>query len=389
VQIDDIAISGVGYAEISRESDRSEAQLAVDACRAAMADAGLTRDLVDGLAMFPHRTSPPTAFQGPAIHDVQRALGLRLRYRSSGSLDAQFGSVFDSIRAVATGTCTHALVYRAHKRQSRRYLPVSEDVSRGFDEAAYTLPYGAAGGAARLAPWAARHMHVYGTTQRQLGAVVLNCRSHAASSPRAIWRDVPLDMETYLASRWISTPLKVLDCDYPVDGAVAVIVSKVSAVTPSGRPVVRVESIGSGPGEETTWSQWPDYTSMASAVAGRRLWESSRFGPGDIHVAELYDGFSWLAICWLEDLGFVPKGHGGPFFEEGRGRLGSGDLPVCTDGGQLGGGRLHGFGKIAQAVTQLRGEAGPNQVGGASVAVAAAGGGPNCAAMLLTTERLT
>jgi acetyl-CoA acetyltransferase len=386
VRLDDIAISGVGYAEITRDSERSEAQLAVDACRAAVADAGLERDRVDGLAMFPNRTSPPTAFQGPPIPVVQRALALRLRYRSSGSLDAQFGTIFDAMRAVATGTCTHVLVYRAHKRQSRRYLPAAESVARGFDEEAYTLPYGAGSGAARLAPWAARHMHVYGTTQRHLGAVVLNCRAHAASNPRAIWRDVPLDMDAYLASRWISTPFKVLDCDYPVDGAVAVVVSRASALDRQPRPVVRVESIGSSPGNETSWTQWPDYASMAAHTVGARLWESSRFAPADVEVAELYDGFSWLAIGWLEGLGFVPEGHGGPFFADGRGRIGSGDLPVCTDGGQLGGGRLHGFGKVAQAVAQLRDEAGANQVAGASIAIASAGGGPSGGAMVLTTE---
>ena len=104
MRVSDIAISGVGYAEISREGERSEAQLAVDACRAAVADAGLTADRVDGLAMFPSRTSPPSAFQGPPLFVVQRALALRLRYRSSGSLDSQFGTVFDAIRAVAMGT---------------------------------------------------------------------------------------------------------------------------------------------------------------------------------------------------------------------------------------------------------------------------------------------
>jgi hypothetical protein len=149
-----------------------------------------------------------------------------------------------------------------------------------------------------------------------------------------------------------------------------------------------VESVGSSPGDETSWTQWPDYASTAAHVVGARLWESSRFSTADVHLAEVYDGFSWLAIAWLEGLGFVAPGHGGPFFAEGRGRIGSGDLPVCTDGGQLGGGRLHGFGKLAQAVTQLRGEGAANQVRDVSVAVASAGGGPSGGAMVLTTESL-
>jgi acetyl-CoA acetyltransferase len=112
------------------------------------------------------------------------------------------------------------------------------------------------------------------------------------------------------------------------------------------------------------------------------MWAGTDLGPADVDVAQLYDGFSSMTLCWLEDLGFVKKGEAGAFFAEGRGRLG-GDLPVCTDGGHLGGGRLHGFGKLAEAVKQLRGECGERQVQGAEVALACVGGGAIASSMLL------
>jgi len=382
------AITGIGYARIARDSERSALDLAVEASRNAIADAGLASHDVDGLVTFPERTSPPTSFQGPPIESVQRALGLAgLAYwQSFGTGPGQFGAVLAAVHAAAAGAARHILAVRAHKRQERAYLPIRGDGGGlAFDEDAYTMPYGAAGGAARLAPWAARHMHEYGTTQEHLGSVVLTCRDYAARNPRAYWHE-PLTMADYLSSPWVSTPFKRLDCDYPVEGAVALIISAAGGTAGlASRPAwVAAGAQAAGPG--LSWTQWPDMTRMASWQVAERLWSRTHLRPADVDVAELYDGFSWLAICWLEDMRFVAKGEGGPFFAEGRARL-DGDLPVCTDGGQLGMGRIHGFGKIAQAVLQLRGEAGPNQKPGATVALACAGGGPQCAALLLTGER--
>jgi acetyl-CoA acetyltransferase len=265
-------------------------------------------------------------------------------------------------------------------------MPASTPGSVAWDEDAFTAPFGGVGGASRLALWAARHMHVYGTTQEQLGAVAVTCRTHALGNPRAVWKEA-ITLDDYMSSRWVATPFKLLDCDYPVDGAVALVISAADAAEAATRKPVHVESVGYAAGPDTSWSNWPDLTHMGSRYAARDLWRKTSLRPADVDVAELYDGFTWLAICWLEDLGFVEKGDGGPFFEAGGGRLGSSRPVICTDGGQLGAGRLHGFGKLAQAVRQLRGEAGENQHPDARVAVASASGGPSGAAVLLTRER--
>ncbi|HVW41421.1 MAG TPA: thiolase family protein [Amycolatopsis sp.] len=377
----EVCVTGIGISRLGKDTGLTEGQLAVEAARRALADAHLQATDVDGLAMFPYRGSPPSAFSGPDLSHVQRALGINsLRWAQSTTVEnGQLGAVVAAVTALLAGLCDHALVYRAHKRQTRRYLPHTTDVSLAYDEDAFTIPYGAGGGSARGALWAARHMHVYGTTQEDFGRVCVNARAHAATNERAVWRE-PITLDQYLDSRWICTPLKVLDCDYPIDGATALIFSRAGVAGGTRKPVL-VDSVGAGPGPSLSWSGWVEKSEMASRYAAESMWSHTSLTPADVDVAELYDGFSYFTLCWLEDLGLVAKGQAGQFFRAGGGPLGS-KLPVNTDGGQLGMGRLHGFGKVAEAVAQLRGEA-VNQVDGAEVAVATAGGGPGCVSLLL------
>jgi acetyl-CoA acetyltransferase len=170
----------------------------------------------------------------------------------------------------------------------------------------------------------------------------------------------------------------------PVDGAVALIFSSSDrAPDVRGKPVY-VESLGHATGPTLDFDLWPDVTHMAARYAGDEMWAGTDLGPADIDVAQIYDGFSTLAISWIEDLGFTKKGEAGDWLVEGNGKLGS-EMPICTDGGQLGAGRLHGFGKVAETVQQLRGECGDRQVPGAEVGLTCAGGGPLATAMILTT----
>jgi len=383
---DGVVITGVGFGTLGRDTGRTEGQLAVEACREAIADAGLSREDIDGLSATGQQSSPPTSFQNPALSYVQRSLALsnlRLAEFTGGS-SGHFGCAFLVASAILAGTCEHALIYRAHKRQNQRLLPNLAVRDIAWHEDAFTMPYGAGGGAPRLAMWAARYMYEYGTSPNELAAVVCTAREHGSTNPRAYWQN-PITVEEYLASPWIAPPFRILDCDYPIDGAVALVLSSREAAERLERKPVYVESIGHGGGPDLSWLGWRDLTAMASAQASRNLWNGTELTHEDVNFVEPYDGFSWLALCWMEDLGFVPKGSGGEFFEKGHGRLG-GTLPVLTDGGQLGMGRLHGMGKLAQAVLQLRGEAGANQVAGARVGIACAGGGPSAGAILLTSD---
>jgi acetyl-CoA acetyltransferase len=378
-----VAISGVGISiDLGRDTGKTEGELALQACRAAIEDAGVDPAEVDGFSMFPYRTKPPNPFSGPDLPYIQRSLGTPHTrwFQANTGENGQLGPMMNIVDAIEAGRCTHGLCYRAHLRQQRRYLAGGDDPTKGYDEDEHTLPYGAGSGSARGALWAARYMAERGVSQRELGSVSVNGRAHAARNPKAYWQ-TPITIDEYLEARWISTPLKVLDCDYPIDGACAVLFSRADAIPEKARPVW-VEAIASGPGAATTWVTWPEKAEMAARYAATEMWSRTKLTPADVDVAEMYDGFSYFTLAWLEELGLQPPGKAGAWLLEGGGQPG-GTLGVNTDGGQLGMGRLHGFGKVVQATRQLRGEA-VNQVPDAEVAVASAGGGPLGVAMLLT-----
>jgi acetyl-CoA acetyltransferase len=232
-----------------------------------------------------------------------------------------------------------------------------------------------------LALHARRHMHQYGTTKEQLGWLAINSRRNAGLNPLATYRD-PLSMDDYLAARMISDPFGLLDCDVPVDGSVAFVVSTADAATDCDHPV-RVEACGGSAGIGG-WDQRVDYPKMASTDAAAEMWGRTDLGPGDVDIAELYDGFTFLTIAWLEALGFCGDGEAGPFVE-GAARIAlDGKLPLNTYGGQLSAGRMHGNWVLHEACLQLRGEAGERQVRKHDVAAVSNGGGPIAGCMLLT-----
>jgi acetyl-CoA acetyltransferase len=248
----------------------------------------------------------------------------------------------------------------------------------------FTLPFRAYSAANWIALFAQRHFHEYGTTREQLAQIALNARKNAARNPKAVYRD-PMTLEDYFAARMISTPFCLYDCDAPVDGATAVIVSRADAARDLRRPPLRVEAVGSALHGRPSWDQFDDLTTMAARDAGAMLWTRTDLKPGDVDVAELYDGFSFIAMSWLESLGFCGKGESGPFIEGGKRIALDGELPLNTNGGQLSAGRLHGYGFLHEACVQLWGEGGERQVPGSPrVAVAAAGGGPIAGCLLLT-----
>jgi len=196
-----------------------------------------------------------------------------------------------------------------------------------------------------------------------------------------------MTLDDYLGIRMISYPFCLYDCDVPVDGSTAMIVSAVDAAADCRKTPLRVEAVGSALRGRPSWDQWDDLTTMALRDAGAMLWERTDLKPKDVHVAELYDGFSFIAMAWLEALGFCGKGESGAFVEDGRAIALDGTIPLNTHGGQLSAGRLHGFGFLHEAAVQLWGEGGERQVAGdPSVAVAAAGGGPLGGCLLLQRD---
>jgi len=389
-------ISGVGQSEVGRRLNRPGIELTLDACIAAIEDAGLTRRDIDGIATYPGPMDQPPGFSGAGAIQVQDALRLELNWHVGGvEMPGQLGCVIQACAAVAAGYSNHVLCFRSVHEGSAQGTKGRASVvagggggfrAHGFMQ--WTLPFGAPSAANWIAMMAQRHFHEFGTTREQMAQIALNARRNAALNPKAIYRE-PLTLEDYLAARMISTPFCLYDCDVPCDGATAVVVSRADAAPDLRKPPVRVEAIGSALRGRPSWDQWDDLTTMALRDASAMMWSRTDLTPADVDVAELYDGFSFITMAWLEALGFCGKGESGPFIEGGenirREATAPGTIPLNTNGGQLSGGRLHGFGFLHEACVQLWGEAGERQVpGDPQVAVVGNGGGPIAGCMLLT-----
>ncbi len=390
-------ISGIGQSAVGRRLYRTDLDLTLEASLAAIADAGLTVADIDGIATYPGAGMGTAGFGGPGTPDVQEALRLNLSWHSGGIEGAaQLAAVVNGVMAVGAGLARHVLVYRtvtestAQGEGPRQGIGMSGgggESPRGVGgQFQWSIPFRAYSAANWLAINAQRHFHEFGTTPEQLAMIAINARRNAGLNPKAIYRD-PMTLDDYFAARMITTPFRLFDCDAPVDGSTAVIVSHAGHAPDVDHPVARVEAVGTALRGRPSWDQFDDMTTMAARDAGAHLWTRTDLKPVDVDVAELYDGFSFLAMTWLEALGFCGKGESGPFIEGGQRIALDGELPLNTHGGQLSAGRLHGFGFIHEACVQLRGEGGDRQVQGTvEVAAVGNGGGPIAGAMLLTRE---
>jgi acetyl-CoA acetyltransferase len=383
-----VAITGIGQSEIGRRLGRSGLALTVEAALASITDAGLTVADVDGVATFPGEAVDP-GLAGCGVWELRDALDLGLRwFQGSPQTSGQLGPFIDACMAVACGLATHVLCFRTvceatAQRSGGRAEVVGSQLAVS-DWRRWLAPFGAPSAANWIALYAQRHFDRYGTTREQLAAIACNARVNAGLNPVAVLRE-PLTVDDYFASRMISTPLCLYDCDVPVDGSTAVIVSARERGTDGRQDPVFLEAVGCGLRGPFAWDQIDGLTGMAATAAAETMWNRTDLRPGDVAVAELYDGFSVLALAWLEALGFCEVGGGGNFVEGGEAIALHGQLPLNTQGGQLSGGRLHGYGMLHEAVVQLRGSGGARQVPDRpEVAVVSAGGGPFAGCLLLT-----
>jgi acetyl-CoA acetyltransferase len=380
-------ISGVGQSTVGRQVDRSGFQLTLDAILDAVEDAGLTLDDIDGLAMYPGggKSNVP-GYSTANLYEVQDTLRIATTWRQ-GLVEGMSLPFYGPAQAVATGEARHVVIYRTVKEgtAARRAggRPAYGSIHASAEgPLAWLLPVGALSPVCHLAPYVTRYMHEYGATREQLGWIPVTQRAHAGLNPNAVYRD-PMSIDDYLAARMISTPICLFDCDVPVDGSTAIVVSTADAA-PDLRAPVRIEAMAGVIDGRPTWEQWEDMGRVGYATAAA-MWSRTDLRPGDVDVAELYDGFTIEAVWWLEALGFCSPGEAGSFVEGGKRISVGGDVPLNTWGGQLSGGRVHAaFGHTVEAVRQLRGEAGARQVPSAEVAAVTSAGGFEAGAALLT-----
>ena len=383
---DKVAITGIGMSEIGRRLMLPPLALTVQACERAVADAGLTLDDIDGLSTYPGAGLAGPFGEG-GVTALEAALGLRPTWYNGGpETFGPGGSVIAAMLAVAGGLARHVLCFRTlWEATHAELLRTGQLEPPDGRHANWMWPFGATSAAHTLAQNAQRHFHRYGTTRETLGWIALNQRANAVLNPTAIYRD-PLSMREYLDARVITTPFVLFDCDVPCDGAVAVIVSAVDAARDLARPPVLVEAAGTQIIERLEWDQ--STLTHEPQVLGQaaHLWTRTSLRPGDVDVAELYDGFTFNCLSWIEALGFCGIGEAKDFLDGGKNIARDGLLPLNTHGGQLSHGRTHGMGLVHEAVVQLRGEGGPRQVPGARVAVVSSGGLTPSGVLLLRTD---
>ena len=396
----DAGISGVGQSDVGRRLGRDPLELTADACLEAIAHAGLTRDDIDGLATYPGPMATPPGFTGPGAYEMIDALRLKVDWYDSGlETSGQLGSVMKAVLAIGAGLCNHVVCFRsvwegsAQGDQGRAaVMPGGLGGSggrggfkvSGFME--WTLPFSAPSAAVWIAMYAQAHFDKYGTTKEQLAWIPLNGRRNAELNPKAIYRD-PMTMDDYMASRIITTPFSLYDCDVPCDGTTAIVVSRCDRAADLAHKPLRVEAMGGGIHGRPSWDQFDDLTTMANRDAGRQLWTRTDLNPSDVQMLQAYDGFSFLTLSWIEALGFCEVGEGGPFIEGGERIARNGVLPLNTHGGQLSAGRLHGYGFLHEAAVQMWGEGGDRQIATPpEVGAVAAGGGNTCGCLLLVRD---
>ncbi|OBK78964.1 OB-fold domain-containing protein [Mycobacterium sp. 1164985.4] len=380
------AITGIGASRLGRRLMVPPLSLTIEACEAAVADAGLTFDDIDGLSTYPGLDVAGMGEGGVAA--LEGALGLRPVW-INGGMDTfgPGGSVIAAMMAVATGMARHVLCFRTLWEATFQQLMKEGKASPpgGARTSSWQMPFGAMSAAHTLALNAQRHFERYGTTRETLGWIALNQRANAALNPTAIYRD-PMTMDDYLNARMITTPFGLYDCDVPCDGAVAVIVSAVETAKDMPHKPVLFEAVGTQIVERTDWDQ--STLTYEPQVLGQaaHLWTRTSLRPKDVDVAELYDGFSFNCLSWLEALGFCGIGEAKDFLDGGKAIARDGLIPLNTHGGQLSHGRTHGMGLIHEAVSQLRGDAGERQVKEAKVAVVSSGGLTPSGAILMRTD---
>ena len=386
-------ITGAGKSQVGRRLGRTGLDLTLEAVTRAIDDAGLSIDEIDGIASYPGPGAPNPGFSGASITDVHNALGLRCRwYVSAMETAGQIGPVIEACMAVALGLAYHVVVFRsvwestAAQQAGGGHASVLLGGGKLSSYLEWVGPFGALSAANWVAMPTQRYMHDYGLRREHLGAIAINARRNAGLNPDAVYRE-SLSMADYLGARMISDPLCLYDCDVPCDGATAVVVSRRSAAIGLPRHPLTVESVGPSLFERATWEQRRDVTTMAAHDAAATLWRNTRLTPADVDMAQLYDGFTFLTVMWLEAMGFCEKGKVGEFVEGAERIALEGTLPINTSGGQLSGGRLHGMGFLHEACVQLWEEGGERQAPQTPEIVAiGVGGGPIAGAMLLSNR---
>lgn len=358
-----MVIAGIGHTPFGRLPGRDTISLNVEACRNALADAGVEKGLVDALFV----KVPTSRYE--AMYGQKLAEAMRLQPRVGGVWDqggaTNISMISFACMSIDAGLCDIAIVCLADNPKTG----TRQAYEKGWgDDAAFGW-FGIAAGYAMIAQ---RHMGQYGTKPEQLGAIAVACRNNGASNPHAHLK-LPLTLDQYMASPMIVEPLRRDDICLVSDGAAAVVVMSEKRARELKVPAP-VPILGFGQGH-TSWDvpQRADLTTTAAKVSAETAFRMAGLRPKEIDVAQIYDCYTIAVLMTLEDYGFCRKGEGGLFVEGGR--IGPGGaLPINTSGGLLSETGMPGLQLVLEGVRQMRG-ASVNQVKNARKCIVSNQGG--------------
>src|SRR5690242_5760841 len=379
------AIAGIGQTEFSKESGRTELQLACEAVQAALADAGLRPADVDGLVTFTMDTTEEM--------ELARNLGIRevsMFGRVAYGGGASCGTVMHAAMAVATGVAQVVVCYRAfNERSGNRFGNMSARVGELPLWLSWYGPYGLMTPAAWVGLYTRPYMERYGVTNADFGRIAVVDRAHAATNPDAWFYERPITLEDHQASRWIIEPvLRLLDCCQESDGGVALVVTSAERARDLPQPPAIVTAAAQGAahnGEMMTSYYRDEITGLPEmGVVARQLWRDSGLKPQDIQTAFIYDHFTPFVFAQLEELGFCGRGEAKDFATVERLSLG-GEFPINTNGGLLGEAYIHGMNGITEGVRQVRGTS-YNQVEDVEHVLVTSGTGVPTSALILAPD---
>lgn len=372
-----VAIVGYAQSRIATRSGRPLGAVAVDVARDAVADAGLRVADVDG---FTTSSLLPAAGDHAAVDGITTVsanwlaahLGVSPRYATGFQGYGQLpGAVALAVNALVSGASDHVLVHRALHNPVGRYHAAARPEARGPEQ--WTMPQGYFGPLAMIGLAANEYAQRFGATREALGAVVVEARKNGARLGWSHWHGRPLGLDEYLASPPIADPVCRYDCDIPVDGVAAFVLTTAERARDLPHRPVYVSGYASGqPSRPRLPLHWPlDDIMEVGAATARLLWQRAGVGPGEVDLPQVYDGFSPFVWFWLEALGYCPPGEAHRFVAGGG--IDSdvpGALPALSGGGALGSGRMHGVPQMLECYLQLAGRAGDRQRDGVTVGVA-------------------
>ncbi|MSP05556.1 MAG: transporter [Acetobacteraceae bacterium] len=356
-----VAVSGIGETNYMRGTDRTALSLTMEAALNAIADAGLSPRDIDGIIPYG---------LGAVAEDFVTNFGIEdLRFSATTPMGgaSAVASIQCAMVAIHAGLCNHVLLALGRTGYSGVRIGARVAQMPQFRIMAdYEMPSGAIAPAQIYAAMARRHMELYGTTSRHLAEIAVTTRRHALMNRNATMTK-PLTVEDHQTSRLISEPFRLYDCSLESDGAAAVVISRSDIARDLAKRPIYVMAAGEGhPDSPSAITQRPDLARLGIAKCAARVFGQAGVTRADIDVAQIYDCFTYIVLCQLEDLGFCKKGEGGAFVMDGNIGL-SGKLPINTHGGLLSQAHIAGMNHIVELVRQLRGEGGAAQIRGAEI----------------------